>query len=79
MRVAITHRINTLTDDELVQSKLPQFWNTETADQEARSVQIWNRKERFLTRKKYEETRTDHNYRTTATETLQQRNTRHYN
>ena len=31
------------------------FWIEETAEQEARSVQLWNKKERFLRRKKHEE------------------------
>ena len=32
------------------------MWVSDTADQEAKSIQMWNRKERFLNRKKHEET-----------------------
>ena len=75
----MAHRINTLTDDDLVRSKLLHLWSTDTADQEARSIQIWNKKERFLIRKKYEETSTDHDNRTTPLQTQEPRHKRQFN
>ena len=44
-----------LSADSLIQQKLTELWNTDTANQEARSIQIWNKKERFLNRKKHED------------------------
>ena len=40
---------------DLLKEELKQMWHSETSDQEHRSIEIWNKKERFLIRKKYEE------------------------
>ena len=39
----------------MLKEELKQMWHSETSDQEHRSIEIWNKKERFLIRKKYEE------------------------
>ena len=51
----IARKIERLAPDDLTAKKALEFWIEETAEQEARSVQLWNKKERFLRRKKHEE------------------------
>ena len=50
------HEITGTTEQQgLLTERLNEMWYSETSDQEYRSLEIWNKKERFLIRKKYEE------------------------
>ena len=54
---SIENSIQSATSDKLIAQIAKQLWTNETKEQEARSLQIWSKKERFLRRKKHEETR----------------------
>ena len=45
-----------LSSNRLATQEAQNLWLKDTAEQEARSIQLWNKKERFLRRKKHEET-----------------------
>ena len=51
----IAQLIQGLASEDLTAKKALGFLIEETAEQKARSVQLWNKKERFLWRKKHEE------------------------
>ena len=51
----IIRRIELLSADITVQKALQDLWHTETADQEIHSLNIWTRKERFLSKKRHED------------------------
>ena len=53
---SIENSIQNATSDKLIAQFTKQLWTNDTKEQEARSLQIWNKKERFLRRKKHEET-----------------------
>ena len=44
-----------LSPNRLATEEAQRLWLKETAEQEARSIQLWDKKERFLRRKKHEE------------------------
>ena len=51
----IREKIHGLSSNRLATQEALNLWLKDTAEQEARSVQLWNKKERFLRRKKHEE------------------------
>ena len=58
----IISQIEGLSKDQKITDLLKEMWFQETADQECRSIDIWKKKERFLNRKKYEETKAGIDY-----------------
>ena len=52
----MNEKILGLSSNRLATQEAQNLWLKDTAEQEARSIQLWNKKERFLRRKKHEET-----------------------